>query len=82
MIAVTYEAVFEHGVFRLLTPLQTPLAEGQAVRIIVDPVQPESPEAILELATRVYDGFSQQDIAELEDMILDRSNFSKDRDLV
>jgi predicted DNA-binding antitoxin AbrB/MazE fold protein len=79
MIATTYEAVFEHGVFRLLTPLQTPLAEGQAVRIMVDPVEPESPEAILDLATRVYSGFSEQEIEELEATILDRSNFTKDR---
>ena len=74
----TYDAVFEHGVFRVLTPLQVNLPDGQPVRISVEPV--ESPQDVLELATRVYEGFSDSDIEELEEMILDRNNFFKDRE--
>ncbi len=64
----TYHAVFEHGVFRVSPPLHMNIPEGQAVRIVVEPI--ESPEDILELATRVYDGFSAKDIEEIEEIIL------------
>jgi len=37
-------------------------------------------EDILELATRVYEGFSEEDIEELENMILERDNFFKGRE--
>ena len=73
----TYEAVFESGVFRLLTPKGLEIPEGQKVRIVVEIV--ESPESILELATQVYDGLSEEEIEEIEEIILGRSNFFKGR---
>ncbi len=69
----TYEAVFEHGMFRVLNPQTFRIPEGQTVRLVVEPVK--SPDEILELAGQVYEGLSEQDIHEIEDIIFDRSNF-------
>ena len=69
------EAVFEHGVFRLLYPVADPLPEGRHVRLIVE-TEPAS-EDLLELAGQVYDGLSVQQINEVEQIALDRRNFFK-----
>lgn len=74
----TYNAVVEKGAFRLLSPVTVNMPEGLAVRLIVQPI--ESPEDILKLATSVYEGFSQQDVEELEEILLERENFFKDRE--
>jgi predicted DNA-binding antitoxin AbrB/MazE fold protein len=66
------EAVYENGVFRPLEPLSHPPVEGQQVRLVVETV---SPEQILELATKVYEGLSPEEIEEVEEIALDRSNF-------
>ena len=71
----TYDAVFEHDVFRILTPQTLRIPEGQIVRLAIEPV--ESPEDILELATQVYAGLSEREIEEIEQMIFDRDNFFK-----
>ncbi len=39
-----------------------------------------SPDEMLELAAHVYDGLSGEEIAEIEEIILDRSNFFPERD--
>ena len=69
----TYDAVFEHGVFRVLAPQNLRIPEGQVVRLAIEPV--ESPEDILELAAQVYAGLSEQDIQDIEQIIFDRGNF-------
>lgn len=69
------EAVFEHGVFRLLRPATEPIPEGQHVRLIVE-TEPAS-EDLLELAGQVYDGLSVQQINEVEQIALDRRHFFK-----
>ena len=73
MTTETLEAIFEHGTFRLLQPLNIPLSDGQQVRLVVE--TEESPEAILALATSVYSGFSPNDIAEVEQIALQRRDF-------
>lgn len=66
------EAIFENGVFRPIHCHPPALAEGQRVRITVDnECEPES----LQLLMRVYDGLSDSDIKEVEDIALDRGNF-------
>ncbi len=35
----TIEAVYEHGGFRLITPLDAHFAEGQKVRLVVEPIE-------------------------------------------
>lgn len=62
--AYIYEAVFEHGVFRVLTPQDIRIPEGQAVRLVIETV--ESPEEILKLATQVYEGLSAEEIQEIK----------------
>ena len=73
----TLEAVYEDGVFK---PLSHPkLNEGQQVRLIVEETSGVRPERILDLAAQVYQGLSQQEIAEIEKIALDRRSFFGDR---
>ena len=72
----TYDAVFEHGVFRVLAPQNIRIPEGQIVRLAIEPL--ESPEEILELAGQVYAGLSDGDIQDIEKTIFDRGNFFKE----
>jgi predicted DNA-binding antitoxin AbrB/MazE fold protein len=69
------EAVYEGGVFR---PLSRPqLSDGARVNLLVE-VEPAPPDP-LELAGQVFDGLTPEDIAEVEAIILDRSNFFGER---
>jgi predicted DNA-binding antitoxin AbrB/MazE fold protein len=64
------DAVFERGVFRPLGPLGASLTEGQHVRIVIEREQPA--QEILALASKVYEGLSEQDINEIERGATDR----------
>jgi len=69
------EAIYEDGVFRPVLPMELPV--GERVRVEID-VQPKvDVAAMLALAHKVYDGLSPEEIAEMEEVILDRSNFSR-----
>jgi predicted DNA-binding antitoxin AbrB/MazE fold protein len=71
------DAVFEDGVFK---PAQRPdLVDGQHVRITVETVQKRTPQEILKLAARVYEGLSARDVDEIEEMVRRRPFFSDDR---
>ena len=73
----TLEAVYENGVFK---PLNTPnLSEGQFVRIEVETPNKESSDDLLEMAARVYEGLSKNDIDAVEKIANDRRRFFKDR---
>jgi predicted DNA-binding antitoxin AbrB/MazE fold protein len=63
-------AVYESGNFRLLEEPDLPLSEGQQVRLRI-----EMPDDLLELAADVYDGLSEEQIAEVERVALDRREF-------
>ena len=76
MTTETLEAIFEHGIFRLVRPSNLPLQDGQRVRIVVE--TDESPDAILALAASVYDGLSPQDQMEIEQIALQRQAFFGD----
>jgi hypothetical protein len=58
----------------LREPLETPLREGQLVRLTVETV------SLLEPLTNFYEGLSEEEIDEIEKIILDRSNFFPERD--
>ncbi len=79
MLKQTVDAVFENGVFRPLTPRDIPIVEGQQVRLTVETL--ESPAEVLELATQVYDGLTEQQIDEIEQLALNRSNWFDERSL-
>jgi predicted DNA-binding antitoxin AbrB/MazE fold protein len=72
------DAVYENGVFR---PLQAPeVAEGQQVKLVVKTTTELTPDEMLELAAQVYQGLSDQDINDIEQIALDRENFFGERE--
>ena len=73
----TCEAVYENGIFRPVTPAAPRLAEGQRVRLVVET---DTPEDILRLAARVYDGLSEQEVNQIEQVAFDRSAFFSERE--
>ncbi len=76
----TLDAVFNHGVFRPITPQDVSIYEGQKVRLSIEttPLSDDlSGEEILKLATSVYDGLSEQQIDEIEQIALNRGPFEK-----
>jgi len=64
MATETIEAVYEHGGFRPITPADINLAEGQKIRLVVEPF--EKPDDILALAAKVYEGLSDDQIDSIE----------------
>lgn len=67
------EAVYENGIFR---PLKVPeLSEGQEVQLIIKPKDKIRPDQMLQLASEVYQGFSNEQIQDIEQITLDRQNF-------
>ncbi|MBA2692052.1 MAG: antitoxin family protein [Rubrobacter sp.] len=69
-MAQTLEAVFENGKFRLLEAPEAPLSQGQRVRITVETAA--NHDDILALAERVYEGLSEEEIEEIEEISLER----------
>lgn len=74
----TLDAVFENGTFRPLGSAELPLSPGQRVRLTVESTA-EAEGDLIELATKVYDGLSNEQLAEIERIALDRSDFFGDR---
>ncbi|MFM9905291.1 MAG: antitoxin family protein [Pyrinomonadaceae bacterium] len=72
------EAIYQNGVFRPLNSLLPELRDGETVQIDIKERR-LSPEQMLELASQVYEGLSEEDIDEIEKIALDRSNFFGDR---
>lgn len=69
----TINAIYENGVFR---PLKSPdISEGQQVRLIVETTSDPTPEELLELAAKVYQGLSAEQIDEIEQIALNRRDF-------
>jgi predicted DNA-binding antitoxin AbrB/MazE fold protein len=66
------DAIYENGAFRPLKPDVVAIPDGQRVRITID--DQSEPEA-LRLAAAVYDGLSQTDIEEIEQIAVDRGRF-------
>ncbi|MCH8291090.1 antitoxin family protein [Candidatus Poribacteria bacterium] len=66
------DAIYENGTFRPIQTNTIGISEGKLVRITVeDETEPET----LKLATCVYDGLSDEDIDEIEQIALNRRNF-------
>jgi predicted DNA-binding antitoxin AbrB/MazE fold protein len=72
------DAVFENGKFRLLEKPKVPLRDGQHVRLTVETAA--MPEDVLELAGQVYAGLSEEEVADVERISLDRRAFFGDRE--
>lgn len=74
----TIEAIYQNGIFRPITPVSDAIVEGKKVHLeIIE--ERLSPEEMLELASKVYEGLSAEDVEEIERIALDRSNFFGER---
>lgn len=71
------DAVYENGVFRPLKPPEIP--EGQQVRLVIESSATPKPDEMLKLAAQVYQGLSDQEIDEIEQIALDRRDFFSPR---
>jgi predicted DNA-binding antitoxin AbrB/MazE fold protein len=76
MTTETVEAVYEQGAFRLVAPVDLKLAEGQKVRLVVEPI--EKPDDILALAARVYEELTDEQINSIEEHSRRRADFFGD----
>jgi predicted DNA-binding antitoxin AbrB/MazE fold protein len=74
-MARTVDAIFEEGVFKPLSPLN--ISEHKRIKLIIED-ESEEPSDILSLASMVYNGFSPEDIVDIEKVVLDRTHFSRD----
>ena len=72
----TIEAIYQNGIFKPLNPVSEEIAEGEKVTLVVEL---EEINPIMKLAENFYEGLSEDDIAEIEKVALDRSNFFGDR---
>lgn len=70
----TVEAIFENGVFKPMGTIDIP--EHERVTLVIEEKH-EVPFDILSLATEVYSDLSPQDIEDMEKLITNRSNFSR-----
>ena len=70
----TIDAIYQNGIFR---PLNRPrIRDGQHVRLEIEETRPDaSPTEILDLAAEVYEGLSDTEIEEIEQIALDRRDF-------
>jgi predicted DNA-binding antitoxin AbrB/MazE fold protein len=66
------DAIYENGSFRPLHPEAVAVPSGQVVRLTVENAPAPNP---LQLAARVYEGLSEQDIADVESIALERKNY-------
>lgn len=66
------EAIYENGRFRPLEPVA--LEEGQKVSLVVQsvPAKHLSPAEYVQLAQKVYAGLTDEEIAEIEAIALER----------
>jgi predicted DNA-binding antitoxin AbrB/MazE fold protein len=64
----TLDAIYENGVFRPLTSPEIP--DGQPVKLIVQMAYEVTPDDMLQLAARVYEGLPVEDIDEIENIAL------------
>lgn len=72
----TIEAIYQDGIFKPLNPVSEKISEGEKVTLVVEL---EEVNPIIKLAENFYEGLSEEDIAEIEKVTLDRSNFFGDR---
>ncbi len=74
----TIEAVYQNGMFRPIGTISPELADGETVSLTVTEKR-LSPDEMLALAGEVYDGLSDEEINDIEQIALDRSRFFDER---
>ena len=70
------EAIYQNGVLTPLKPLNLPEQQRVIITIrLMPPDEPDESEKILRAWQQVYAGLSEAEIAEVENIALDRSQF-------
>jgi len=69
------DAIYEQGMLKPLEALD--LSEHQRVRLIIHEPPAESPDDALDAWQGVYDGLTDEDIAQIEALACDRSHFMR-----
>ena len=75
------DAIYENGTFRPVGDAELSLPDGARVRLSVKSVEPAAAD-VLALAATVYTGLSESDIAEIEQIAMDRSHFFPARNAI
>ncbi len=70
----TLDAIFKDGSFKPLENGSLPFSEGQRVKLTVE-TPSETQDDLINLASQVYDGLTEEEVDEVERLALDRSNF-------
>lgn len=70
-----FQAIYENGGFRPIGVPGVSLSDGDLVRITVEPISQNGAQNVLDLAAGVYAGLSQEEIAEVEQIAMDRTSF-------
>ena len=69
------EAIFENGTFKIIDPSAfLHLSEGQKVKLVIEEPSRVATD-MLALAAQVYEGLSEKEIDEIEQIALDRRDF-------
>jgi len=71
MVQFAIDAFYENGAFRPVHAEHLPIQEGGRVRITIDTPEPEP----LQWALAVFEGLSEREIAEIQEIALDRRRF-------
>ncbi len=71
----TLDAVYENGTFRPTSGAEITLRDGARVRLTVEPISQNLEENVLDLAAKVYAGLSDEEVADIERIATDRTNF-------
>lgn len=69
------DAVYENGAFRPTGDSEITLPDGARVRLTVEPIAQKADVNVLDLAAKVYAGLSEEDVANIERIATDRTNF-------
>ena len=69
------DAIYENGAFRPVNDADVHLSNGARVRLTVEAITQDDRQNVLELAAMVYDGLSAEDVADVERIAMDRTNF-------
>jgi predicted DNA-binding antitoxin AbrB/MazE fold protein len=75
MMARVIDAIYENGTLKPLETLDLP--EHQRVRITIHEPIVESPDETFEAWHQVYEGCAEEEIAQIEPIVLDRSRFMR-----
>ena len=72
-------AIFVNGTFRLRSDAPLLLPEGTEVELTIEVPMATAPTDVLQMATAVYAGLQPEQVAEIERVALDRSDWFSGR---